>query len=86
MLALRKAQTNKLIEAEILLELGIRKMLSQEVVEFNATNDLINALIELYEGNKLLWQKEKARRSRSIKMNFTSCSQKRRTRKMWSIF
>ena len=59
MLAQRKVQTNKSNEAEILLELGIKKMLEQEEVKYNATNDLITALIELYEADKSLWQQEK---------------------------
>jgi len=48
MLAQRKQQTNKLEEAEILLKLGIQKMLSQEEVDYNATHDLIVSLLELY--------------------------------------
>lgn len=47
-LAQRKAQTKKINEAEILLKLSIKKMLSQEVVDYNAMHDLIVALLELY--------------------------------------
>ena len=59
MLAQRKQQTNKLEEAEILLKLGIQKMLSQEEVDYNATHDLIVSLLELYQKNKTFWTKEK---------------------------
>lgn len=55
-LSQRKAQTNKLVEAEILLRLGVEKMLSQEEVEFNAVHELIVALLSLYESNRTLWK------------------------------
>lgn len=60
MLAQRKSATNKLIEAEILLELAIKKMMSSENLDLNAMHDLIIPLIELYETNKDLWEPEKA--------------------------
>ncbi len=41
----------------MLLRLGIKKMFSHNVIEFNAVHDLIIALIELYEANKALWKK-----------------------------
>lgn len=55
-LAQRRTQTKKINEAEILLKLSIKKMLAQEVVDFNAMHDLIVALLELYETNKSLWK------------------------------
>lgn len=47
-LSLRKAQTNKLVEAETLLKLGIKRMFAEEAVDFKAVHDLIISLIELY--------------------------------------
>lgn len=47
-LSLRKAQTNKLVEAQTLLRLGIKRMFTEEVVDFKAVHDLIISLIELY--------------------------------------
>ena len=35
-------------------------MLAQEEVDYNATHDLVIALIELYEANKNFWEKDKA--------------------------
>lgn len=62
MLAQRKIQTNKHSEAEILLRLGIRKMIFQEVPDFNAIHDLVIALLELYEANRTLWKENTARK------------------------
>lgn len=60
MLAQRKIQTNKIIEAEILLELGINKMFEQTEIEFNATHDLVASLLELYQKHRDRWSMSKA--------------------------
>jgi hypothetical protein len=57
-LAQRKLQTNKPQEAEWLLYLGSQKMQQQEKTEINAVNELITALLELYEKDKTLITKE----------------------------
>lgn len=84
-LSQRKAQTHKLLEAETLLKLAIRKMYDQEQVEFNAVHDLVVNLITLYEKNRDLWKPEKARIPSIIKTNCINFSWKSLAQKTSTI-
>ena len=84
-LSQRKAQTHKLLEAETLLKLAIKKMYDQEQVEFNAIHDLVINLITLYEKNRELWKPEKSRIPSIIQTNCINCSWKNLAKKTSNI-